>query len=70
MLGGFVSGLIVAWILSWFNVDSMIINSAREMFQASMSISSYYVCFGLLGAISGAFRGQRSVNVKFKKDTK
>jgi hypothetical protein len=55
MLGGFVGGLIVAWILSLFGVDSMIITSAKEMCNITMSISTYYISFALIGLIGGAF---------------
>jgi hypothetical protein len=55
MLGGFVGGLIVAWILSLFGVDSMIITSAKEICNITMSISTYYISFALIGLIGGAF---------------
>lgn len=55
MLGGFISGLIVAWILSLFHVDNMVINSAREVLQVGISVSTYYIVFALIGAIGGAF---------------
>ena len=56
MLEGFVSGLIVAWVLSLFQVDNMVIRSVAEVFKIGISVSSYYIGFGLLGLIGGAFR--------------
>lgn len=54
MLGGFISGLIVAWILSLFGVDQMVITSLNEVFSVSISVSTYYMAFGLIGLIGGA----------------
>lgn len=56
MLEGFVGGLLTAWILSWFGVDHMIIDSLYEVFNISISESVYYVGFGLIGLIGGAFK--------------
>lgn len=55
MLGGFCGGLIVAWILSLFGIDQMII----EVFQpfvntVQLSSSHYYIAFALIGLIGGA----------------
>lgn len=55
MLGGFCGGLIVAWILSLFGIDQMII----EVFQpfvntVQLSLSHYYIAFALIGLIGGA----------------
>ncbi len=56
MLEGFVGGLLTAWILSWFGVDHMIIDSLYEVFNISISESVYYVGFRLIGLIGGAFK--------------
>lgn len=56
MLGGFVAGLVTAWILALFGVDKMIIDSLYEIFDISISVSVYYIGFGLIGLIGGAFK--------------
>ena len=53
MLNGFISGLFTAWVLSWFGVDGMIITSLKEVFNINISVSTYYIGFGLIGLISG-----------------
>jgi hypothetical protein len=55
MLNGFIGGLLVAWILSWFGVDNMVIRSVAEIFKVGMSVSTYYISFGIIGLIGGAF---------------
>ena len=55
MLNGFVEGLIVAWFLSLFNVDNIIINSAKEVLNITISNSTYYMLFALIGLISAIF---------------
>lgn len=55
MLGGFVGGLLVAWILSLFGVHHMVINSVKELLGATISVSTYYISFGIIGLVSGAF---------------
>lgn len=55
MLGGFIAGLIVAWILSLFGIDHLVINSAKELLNANNSISTYYIIFAIIGLLGGAF---------------
>lgn len=55
MLKGFVGGLVVAWILSWFNVDHMIAQGLWEVFRLHISPATYYIGLGLIGLIGGAF---------------
>lgn len=56
MLEGFVGGLFTAWVLTWFGVDKMIIESLYEVFDVSISVSVYYIGFGIIGLVGGAFR--------------
>ena len=53
MLEGFVAGLIIAYILTFFNVDNIIIN-AIQLFvpDIKITIDIYYVLFGVLGMMS------------------
>ncbi|MDZ5254180.1 hypothetical protein [Clostridium sp. LIBA-8841] len=52
MLSGLLGGLFVAWILSLFDFDSMVINSIHEVFDIEVSKDLYYVIFALIGLIS------------------
>lgn len=52
MLSGLLGGLFVAWILSLFDFDSMVINSIHEVFDIEVSRDLYYVIFALIGLIS------------------
>lgn len=56
MLFGFIGGLIVAFILSLFSLDNMIIQMVSEVFNKSISSATYYAIFGIIGLIGGAFR--------------
>ena len=56
MLGGFISGLIVAWILSLFGVNGIILEIAQPFIKTiHLTNSHYYILFGLIGLIGGAF---------------
>jgi len=50
MIGGFISGLIVAFLFTLLNLDHIIIDGLKEWFKYDMSISGYYLLFALLGA--------------------
>ncbi|ELC8442194.1 hypothetical protein QYB59_001215 [Clostridium perfringens] len=52
MLSGLLGGLFVAWILSLFDFDKMVINSIYEVFDIEISKDLYYVIFALIGLIS------------------
>lgn len=51
MLRGLLGGLLVAWILSLFAFDKMVINSIHEVFDIEVSKDLYYVIFALIGLI-------------------
>lgn len=55
MLGGFVSGLLVAWILTWFDVNIMILEVAQSLIDVNLTTSHYYILFGMIGLVGGAF---------------
>lgn len=56
MLGGFISGLFVAWFLSLFNVDTMVLEVLQPFTDITLTSSYYYIGFALIGLIGGAFR--------------
>lgn len=56
-VNGLVGGLFLAWFLSLFTFDKMVIDVIQSLFNTnSMSISFYYVGFGLIGSILGFIR--------------
>ena len=56
MLGGFISGLIVAWILSLFGVNGIILEVSQPLIKTIHLTNSHYnILFGLIGLIGGAF---------------
>lgn len=50
MIGGFITGLVVAYLLTFVNVDHFMITVAKEWFKYSMGIGTYYLLFAVLGA--------------------
>lgn len=54
MLGGFISGFIVAWILVEFNVHTMVIEVIQPFTSTELTTSHFYVALGLIGLIGGA----------------
>lgn len=56
MIGGLISGLIVAWFLTIFQVDKIFINVLQPfMSNLVLTTDHFYFCFGVLGVIAGAF---------------
>lgn len=57
MLDGFVGGLFVAFILSLFSVDEMILEVLKPFITTiTLTKSHYYILFGLIGLVGGLFR--------------
>ncbi|MBE3101007.1 MAG: hypothetical protein IMZ47_01905 [Firmicutes bacterium] len=51
-MNGIIGGLFLAWVLTWFNVDRIIIDGINELFALSISTAGYYVLFAIIGFIS------------------
>jgi hypothetical protein len=50
MIGGFISGLVVAFLFTLVNFDHIVIEGLKEWFKYDLGISGYYLLFALLGA--------------------
>lgn len=58
MLGGFCSGLIVAWILSFFGVNEIMIEIIQPLVkEIILTDAHYYLFFALIGLIGCAIKG-------------
>lgn len=55
MLGGFISGFIVGWILTLFDVHTMILEVLQPLTSVQLTVAHFYVALGLIGLIGGAF---------------
>lgn len=55
ILDGFVEGLIVAWILTWFDVDLMVLEVIQPFINVRLTTSHYYILIATIGLIGGAF---------------
>jgi len=51
LLEGIIGGLIVAWVLTLFGVDVIVIQFVEENFDKVVSTSTYYVGFAIIGLI-------------------
>ena len=59
MLEGFVSGLFTAFILLIFEVNKMLLEVAQPYIKdTTLTDSHYYILFGLIGLVGGAFSKQ------------
>ena len=56
LLTGIVKGLIVAWILTLFNLDVMFIEAIKPFVNFEFITAQWYIMFALIGAVSGIFR--------------
>lgn len=50
IIGGFISGLIVAFLFTFAKFDRIIIEGLHEWFKYDMSINGYYMLFAIIGA--------------------
>ncbi len=50
MIGGFFSGLFVAYLFTFVNIDHLIIEGVKEWFRYDMGRGIYYLLFAVLGA--------------------
>lgn len=64
MLGGFVGGLLVAWILSWFGVDHMMITAIQPFIKGvTLTWAHYYLAFAVVGLVGELLRRIFTVNI-------
>lgn len=50
MIGGFISGLVVAYLFTFVKLDSVIIEGTKELFKMNVTTSGYYLLFAIIGA--------------------
>jgi hypothetical protein len=50
MIGGFFSGLLVAYLFTFVHIDHLIIEGVKEWFTYDMGRGVYYLLFAVLGA--------------------
>lgn len=50
MIGGFISGIVIAYVLTFANMDHFIIEGAKEWFKYDMGMGAYYLLFAVVGA--------------------
>lgn len=50
IIGGFISGLIIAFIFTFVKFDHIIIEGLHEWFKYDMNINGYYLLFAIIGA--------------------
>ena len=53
MLSGILSGLIIAVILSCFDMDDIFIKALQPFTKVKLTHDHYYLLFGIIGMISG-----------------
>ena len=57
MTNGFIKGIITAFILSFFGVEHMLIEVMQSFtLGLPLTTSHYYMFFGLVGLLGGAFK--------------
>lgn len=68
MLSGFIEGLIIAWILSLFKVDDILINALQPFTQVRLNTSMYYMAFAMMGVIGSLFESKHVIEIKKDKE--
>lgn len=44
--------LMLSWMLTWFNFDTIFMRSVNELFNINITINGYYFIFFLIGVIA------------------
>lgn len=57
MIGGMLTGLTVAWVLTFFDINKTCIELLQPFCKITLTDSHYYFVLGFLGMIAGAFNG-------------
>lgn len=55
MIGGMLTGLIVAWVLTFFDINKICIEVLQPFCKITLTDAHYYFALGFLGMIAGAF---------------
>lgn len=55
-----VYGVIMAWILSWFNLDDLLIEVLQPFLKFDINGSTYYVFFIVVGFLLGVIEAIKS----------
>lgn len=50
MIGGLVTGIVVAYLFTFAKIDHIIIEGVKELFKYNMGMGTYYLLFAALGA--------------------
>ena len=51
MIGGFFSGIVVAFLFTFVQLDHIIIQGVKEWFKYDMGMDTYYLLFAVIGAV-------------------
>lgn len=43
--------MIIAWILTWFNLDNLIVSGINQIFNTDYTIALYWLLFFVIGVI-------------------
>ena len=55
MISGMLTGLIVAWVLTFFDINKICIEVLQPFCKITLTDAHYYFALGFLGMIAGAF---------------
>ena len=51
-----ISSLIIAWILTWFNLDNVIVNAINEICKTNYTTAIYWFLFFIVGILICMFK--------------
>lgn len=52
MIDSMIGALFIAWILSWFGFDNVVIDGMQQFFGITMNTNGYYFGAALFGIVS------------------
>ena len=56
MLGGILGGLLTAFILEILGLSAVAIEAIQPFIQTQLTVVHWYLIFGIIGGIGGAFK--------------
>ena len=61
MIGGFLSGLFIAYLFTFIKLNHIIIDGLKEWFNYDLSSSGYYLLFAVIGALFSLINGVKTL---------
>lgn len=64
-----ISTMLFAWILTWFDVHTLVISEINNIFNTDFTTATYWAVFLIIGIVRHFLKSRkRKINIKIGKD--